>query len=417
MSSIPLTLAALATSAVPGLEAKGVREHTLGGEGAFSSAVIVTPDAELIVRVPRSSAAEVQQSAEMLGLAALAGGARTALPFEIPETLGVTRAGETRAVVSTFLRGGRISAEDLADDALLLQPLAEALSAVHRLPTSLVQRAGLPVRSAEDVQRAASRIVDRAAETRLLPDTVHSRWMEALESPQLWDFDPTLIHGSFDAEQLLIEDDRVIGMLGWNELSVGDPAVDLSWLLAAGTDVLDAVLARYLQLRGIGVGAELRARARFHHELEVARWLLHGVETHDDEVIQDAISMLDHLVDRLVGMGDPVPVRNVASAEEVERMLDETPETPDDPRSETAEYDSLDEDRVFASDGDFGGDDAGAGDETDAGRSSGSDGEGANDAEVDSAAADDAAADDAGSANAKANDTDAMGRDPRGGPA
>ncbi|MFC7765615.1 hypothetical protein [Leucobacter soli] len=105
MSSTPLTLAALATSAVPGLQVVGAREHTLDGEGAFSSAVLLTEDAELIVRVPRISSAEVRQSAEMLGQAALADGARSALPFQAPETLGITRAGETRAVVSTFLPG------------------------------------------------------------------------------------------------------------------------------------------------------------------------------------------------------------------------------------------------------------------------------------------------------------------------
>lgn len=352
MSSTPLTLAALATSAVPGLQIVGVRAHSLAGGGAFNSAVIITDDAELIVRVPRDSAAEVQQSAEMLGLAALADGARNVLPFRVSETLGMTRAGDTRAVVSTFLPGGRIDAGDLADDALLLQPIAESLAAIHQLPTSLVQQAGLPTRTAEGVRQAAARLIARAAETRLLPDTVHARWLEVLASPRLWDFAPTVIHGSLDADQLLVEDDRVVGVLGWGELSVGDAALDLSWLLAAGGEVLESVLARYMQLRGAGSGAELRARAQFHHELEVARWLLHGVESHDDAIVDDAVAMLDRLVDRLTGMGDPVPMRAVASAEEVERLLDDAPELPHDPRSETAEYESLDEDRAFLSDDD-----------------------------------------------------------------
>ncbi|MBN9612509.1 MAG: phosphotransferase, partial [Actinobacteria bacterium] len=194
MSSTPLTLAALATSAVPGLQVVGVRAHTLDGGGAFNSAVIITDDAELIVRVPRDASSEVQQSAEMLGLAALADGARTALPFGVSETLGMTRAGDTRAVVSTFLPGGRIDAGDLEHDALLLQPIADALAAIHQLPTSLVQQAGLPMRTAEEVRESAVRLVARAAETRLLPDTVHARWLEVLASARLWDFAPTVIH-------------------------------------------------------------------------------------------------------------------------------------------------------------------------------------------------------------------------------
>jgi len=224
MSSTPLTLAALATSAVPGLQIVGVREHSLAGGGAFNSAVIITDDAELIVRVPRDSTSEVQQSAEMLGLAALADGARNALPFRVSETLGMTRAGETRAVVSTFLPGGRIDAGDLADDALLLQPIAESLAAIHQLPTALVQQAGLPMRTAEEVREAAARLIARAADTRLLPDTVHARWLEVLASPRLWDFAPTVIHGSLDADRLLVEDDRVVGVLGWGFLDASAQA-------------------------------------------------------------------------------------------------------------------------------------------------------------------------------------------------
>ncbi|MCB1274457.1 MAG: phosphotransferase [Leucobacter sp.] len=355
MPSTPLTLAALATSAVPGLDVVAVREHSYGGEGSYATAVLTTPDDEVIIRVPRDPAAEVRQSAEMLGLSALTEGARSALPFDVPETLGITRAGDTRAVVSTFLPGGLISVEDLEADALLVQPIAEAVGAIHHLPTSLVHQAGLPMRSADDVRDDATRIVERAAGTGLLPGVVQARWSDALAAARLWDFAPTVIHGSLDAGQLLIADDRIVGVLGWDRFGVGDPAVDLAWLLAADADVFDAVLARYLRGSAGGAAAALRARARFTHELEVARWLLHGVETHDDAVIADAVAMLDRLVDRLNRLDGSEAERPPAPASvtEVVRMLDETPPLPDDPRSETAEYDALDEERVFTSDADF----------------------------------------------------------------
>ena len=354
MASTPLTLAALATSAVPGLEVVAYREHSTGGADDFSAAVIQTADQELIVRVPRNASAEVRQSAEMLGVSALSEGARAELPFRVPETLGITRAGETRAVVSTFLPGAHIEAHDLASDALLLQPLADALAAIHRLPLSTVHQAGLPSRSAEEARASAARLVERAADTRLLPDLVRTRWHEALDSTRLWDFAPTVIHGSFDADQLLVADDAVVGVLGWDQLSVGDPAADMAWLLGIGPEVFDAVLARYLAAGGPAGSTELRARAKLNHEFEVARWLLHGVETHDEAVVDDAVAMLDRLVDRVARLGNPVSrSRPATTPEEVERLLDEIPEVTDDPRSETAEYEALDEDRVFTADGDF----------------------------------------------------------------
>ncbi|GAA1604986.1 hypothetical protein GCM10009693_16360 [Leucobacter chromiireducens subsp. chromiireducens] len=353
MASIPFTLAALATSAVPGLTVFGVREHT--DDSRYAAAVITTEDAELLVRVPRTQAAEVQQSAEVLGRAALTEGPRRRLPFEVPETLGMTRAGETRAVVSTFVDGERFEAEDLADDALLLQPIAEAISAIHELPLSVAQNGGLPVHTAQDLRLIATRLIDRAEATRLLPETVLQRWQRTVEAAELWDFAPTTVHGSLDAEQLRVTDGEITGVVGWGELAVGDPAQDLSWLLAPGSDICDAVIARYATLRNAGSVAHIRARAALYHELEVARWLLHGTESHDEGVIDDAVAMLD----RMVGVGGPLAAAFAATQSqhpldeaEVTALLADTP-TVHPHLSDTAAVEALDEDRMFGHDTEF----------------------------------------------------------------
>ena len=353
MASIPFTLAALSTSAVPGLVVFGVREHE--SDDAFVSAVIVTEDAELLVRVPRTHQAEVQQSAELLGLAALTEGPRSRLPFEVPATLGITRAGETRAVVTTHLDGARFEADALSDDAILLQPLADAIAAIHELPLTVAQNGGLPVRSAQDLRLLATRLVDRADATRLLPETVRRRWLHVLETSDLWDFTPTMVHGSLDAEQLRVDEDRITAVLGWSEFSVGDPATDLAWLLAGKPEVLDAVIARYARARNSESLAHLRARAALYHELEVARWLLHGTETHDQAVIDDAVTMLD----RLVGTGGALGAAFTAAvaaaplnSDEVVALLAQTPDIEDD-HSDTAAFEGLDEDRMFGVDTDF----------------------------------------------------------------
>ncbi len=356
MVSTPLTLAALATSAVSGLNVRSVRMHSANGEGDFTSAVVTADDGEFIIQIPQNAAAESRQSGEMLGVSAFAEGARSWLPFALPQTIGVTRAGETRAVVSTFLPGGRVSADAIESEALLLQPIAEMIAAIHQLPDSLVQQAGLPVRTSAQVREQLERLVARAAETRMLPETVHARWTTMLGTASLWDFAPVVIHGSLDADDLLVVDDTITGVLGWSELSTGDPAVDLAWLLEAGPEVFDAVLARYAVERGLRSTRDLRARSILHSELGVARWLLHGVETHDQSVIDDAISMLDRLVDRVRHLGAQQPARPVLSETEVQQMLDETPETGIDARTETAEYEALDEDRAFGVDRDFSGD-------------------------------------------------------------
>ncbi|SJN08578.1 Macrolide 2'-phosphotransferase [Leucobacter sp. 7(1)] len=353
MASIPFTLAALATSAVPGLAVFGVREHD--EDPSFAEAVIVSDDAELLVRVPRTQAAEVQQSATILGLAALTAGPRGRLPFAVPETLGLTRAGETRAVVSTFVDGAQFVAEDLSDDAILLQPLAEAIAAIHELPLGVAQSGGLPISTAQDLRLAATRIIDRAEATRLIPETVLQRWQRTVEAAELWDFAPTTVHGSLEAARFRVDGDKITGVVGWSELSVGDPAADLAWLLAPGSDVLDAVLARYVSQRNAGSMPNLRTRAALYHELEVAKWLLHGTEIHDQSVIDDAVAMMD----RMVGVSGVLSVayastqsRSPLGETEVAALLEETPAVSTHV-SDTAAVEALDEDRMFGNETDF----------------------------------------------------------------
>ena len=352
MASSPLTLAALATSAVPGLVVHGTREHVGEGGGEFSSAVLVCDDEDLIVRVPQTQAAEVAQSAELLSLTALTAGARARLPFSISEPRGMTRAGDTRAVVSTFLAGNRIAAASLDPEALILESLANALAAIHELPHSLAHQHGLTVRTAEDVRITLARLVERAEMTRLLPDLLQTRWRETLRTAELWDFAPAMIHGSLSIDQFLVEDDVIVGVLGWSELSVGDPAADLAWLATSGEKVLDQVLRRYANGRGIGQVEQLRARTLFHHELEVARWLLHGVDQHDSGIVDDAVAMLDQLVDRVSRRPASDAGRVPLSGEELSQLLDDMPEAPAG-LSDTAAYEALDEDRMFHVDTDF----------------------------------------------------------------
>lgn len=353
MATTPFTLAALATSAVPGLIVTGTRAHTSNSAGAFTSAVLETESGEVIVRVPANPSAEVQQSAELLGIAALADGARAQLPFAIPATLGLTRAGDTRAVVSTFLPGVPALMEQIEADSDLLQHIAEAISAIHGLPSAIVRSGGLPVRDADEVRSNAERLVQRAADTGMLPSTVRARWNDVLDAESIWSFEPTVVHGALGAEQLLTEGSELVGMLGWHELSLGDPAADLNWLLLSDPEIFEALIARYTALRGVSGQQELTIRAKFYHELEVAKWLLHGFESHDQSVVDDAVKMLDRLVDRLSLLGTPLPQRRVLSEHEVERMLDDTPVVEFDARSETAEFESLDEDRAFLTNGDF----------------------------------------------------------------
>lgn len=141
-------------------------------------------------------------------------------------------------------------------------------------------------------------------------------------------------------------------MLDWSGLSVGDPASDVAWLYEAGDGVFDAVLSSYAKLSGVGDSAALRSRATLYHELEIAKWLLHGIDVHDSEIIDDAVGMLDRLVDRLSILTAAVPGRDPLDEAAAIELLEQTPAV-SDRLSETAAFEALDEDRMFGFDTDF----------------------------------------------------------------
>src|SRR5690606_42060756 len=106
MARSPLTLAALATAAVPGLEVAAAHPIGSGAHGDFESALLTSADGQyFIIRVPTSERAEAEQSADLVALRALSTGVRKRLPFSMSSFVGQTPVGGTRAIVSEFVLG------------------------------------------------------------------------------------------------------------------------------------------------------------------------------------------------------------------------------------------------------------------------------------------------------------------------
>jgi aminoglycoside phosphotransferase (APT) family kinase protein len=329
MARSHITLAALATAAVPGFDPVHAQAFSTGQHGDFFSAV-VTDEAgrQLIVRVPNSAEAEAQLGAEKFALETMSAGIRSRLNFDAPLPVGKAALGKTFGLVFDFLPGTSLSLADFTEESALATSVGGAIASIHSLPTHFVSDAGLPSLSAAQVQRSVAETVSAAKATNLLPAALVVRWTEAMEDSSLWLFDPTVTHGSLGADSFLIGNDSVTGVLGWAALRVADPAADMSWVINSSIASQDAVFAAYTQSRHSLVDPKLRQRATLYSELELAKWLLHGVESQNAEVVDDAISMLDRLVDS-VHQEDVNPIgtetAEVLSVTEVVELLEETP--------------------------------------------------------------------------------------------
>jgi macrolide phosphotransferase len=296
MARSHLTLAALATSAVPELDIVGATPFGAGRGSDYDAAILTGRDGRhWIIRVPNNERAEAEQSADLVALRALSAGVRSRLPFAVSAFLGQVPVGGTRAVVYEFVYGTKVPLGGF--DEQLSAAVGRAIAAIHALPTSFIADAGMPVLSAGESQRSCMSIMDRAAATGLVPAALTGRWERAVEDPKLWQFQPMVINGALGADSFLSADGAVTGVLGWHELRVGDPARDLQWLLGSRNDAISqAGFDAYEAVHGVG-DRQLRHRAQFYAELEVAKWLLHGTETRSTEIVDDAVEMLTALVD------------------------------------------------------------------------------------------------------------------------
>jgi macrolide phosphotransferase len=167
--------------------------------------------------------------------------------------------------------------------------------------------------------------MDRAAATNLVPATLLGRWERCTENSVLWQFAPTVINGALGAESFLSADSDVTGIIGWQSLSVGDPARDLYWLLGArGEYVAETAFDAYNLDRGSS-DRQIKQRAMLYAELEIAKWLLHGTQERSTEIVDDAVEMLHGLVDTVHNDLDQALTHNtmpVMAVDEVEAMLD-----------------------------------------------------------------------------------------------
>ena len=313
-----LNLAALATVAVPGLDAVDARPVA---SPTFDAATVLDAAGTWwVVRAPRDAAGGAALEAEVGLLDALVRYVDAGdLPFDVPRPAGFVDLPEGgRAVVNRLLPGRPLQLEQLGPGPGLAADLGRAIAALHELPVATMEDLGLPSYEAEAYRQRRLAEVDEAARTGKVPAALLRRWENALEDVSLWRFRSTVTHGDLSAENVLVGAKGPAAVLGWTEAKVADPADDLAWLvIAAPYQAIDPILEAYTMGRTGLADRHLAARALLAGELTFARWLLHGVRADDARIVTDAEEMLrelpaPHAV--FVGGGGSMTVLEIAHA-------------------------------------------------------------------------------------------------------
>ncbi|MFC6705577.1 phosphotransferase [Flexivirga alba] len=357
----PLTLAALATAAVPHFRPVTVQGTSTAQDDRFQVAYLTTADgAEWVVRAGRSTAAgaQMEQSDGLLRLLA------TRVPFAVPRIEGVATSDDGTVVsVQTRLPGNPLVWRELQPGSAMARSVGQALAAVHDTDPRAVEEAGLPTYDADAYRARRLATLDRAAATGHVPSGLLSRWERALEEIALWKFATCTVHGPLEGSHVLVDGGKVVAMTGWEQAGVSDPAADFAVLsVLAEPAAFDTVLEAYAGARHDSIDPHLERRVHLAAELQRVNALMDAVTSNDSDLIARrtaALSRLDEAMrddDSLLppapgrrklpdlAAQEPIPEVDPADIEVLEFQdagsEDETVEIPVSPRERAAAEDA-----------------------------------------------------------------------------
>ncbi|WP_207555971.1 phosphotransferase [Intrasporangium flavum] len=300
MTRSPLFLAALASSAVPGLDPASVRGVAAHPDDRFEVAhVRDRQEREWVVKVPRTAGA----GAQLDDVVALSGLLARRLDLAVPAYHGHAPVAEGRAAVYPRLSGRPLDFAGLPPGPLA-EAVGRALAHVHNVEHLLYEEAGRPTYDAETHRHRRLSDLDRAAATGHVPTGLLTRWERLLEDVSVWRFAPTAVHGTFTGANVLAEFDddedassgRVVGLLAWEESRVGDPADDFADLVASlDPDTFDTVLSAYAESRVERPDGHLVRRARLAAEMAALATLLQASAEGRTDAVERTAALLREL--------------------------------------------------------------------------------------------------------------------------
>jgi aminoglycoside phosphotransferase (APT) family kinase protein len=138
--------------------------------------------------------------------------------------------------------------------------LGEFLSALHTVdPAEAAARGAVDAATAAAAKTA---FLDecRAQVVPLLPEHARQTALELLA--RVATTRTALVHADLGDEHILVQDGRISGVIDWTDAEIGDPALDLSWLLNDTPDGIATGLAETYGLTPV-----LRRRALDWHRL------------------------------------------------------------------------------------------------------------------------------------------------------
>jgi len=236
-------------------------------------------DDRWIVRFPRRPEVESWMEREIVLLPELA----PTLPVEVPHFELIARDGLVCAGYRKV--AGSPATGDLGEQTG--NDLGRFLSALHAFPVERARALGVSCFDPAAWRDEYARLCDgfrRRVSPLLRPDERTQAGVVFAEVDTL-DFEPVLLHADLGPAHVLCRHGRVVGIIDWSDVRVGDPALDLAWCLnGTPRQVADAVGRTY------AVDGPLRRRSLFYHRLGPWHEVTYGMDTNQERFVRSGIA-------------------------------------------------------------------------------------------------------------------------------
>ena len=272
--------------AYPNLEVRSARLHT--SDGQFNDILFINDD--LIFRFPRYEESIDGFLREIEVLEKLQGHVNLPIPHPIYVSSG------TRSVGKVFMGYQLLPGKPLFRDVLntitdestlerLAQQLADFLYGLHTLSPS-VPGVELPVHDAH----AESRKLYASVQEHLFPlmrpesrNSVTKHFEGYFNNPALHVYEPAMIHGDLGGSNILLDRDKITGIIDFSFAGLGDPAQDIAAVSTYGEAFFTRICRYYPKIEF------LLERAKFQRGTFALQEALHGFRNHDKEAFQSGM--------------------------------------------------------------------------------------------------------------------------------
>lgn len=306
-----LTLAALASAAMPEVPVTGARDcdqlSSLDRAQGVDCAVVQDATGNVYdVWATSSEAGKRRLAARVKAAQALADAKEmAAMGFQVERILAYqpgekadSPTGTTAVAVMTHCPG-RIRPLHL----LTLNECTAAgtaIGAIHRVRPDFLKTHGYPAFSTAQIAAQLRGWIKRLRMDGHVPKEITDSWASIVATDGLWSFDTCTVHGGFSDGDLLYAGSGLSGVYGWQDMQINDPARDLAWIFAKlDGSRRNAVIAAYGRMMGARLDDLIMLRANLWLQMEQVGDFITALDHADNERIIQFKAQVERLAQQL----------------------------------------------------------------------------------------------------------------------